>query len=281
MREVGLHLRLNNSLVDLANEAELLNIDFFQCFFVEQSSRKTIAPEKNDVDQFLRIRRERFDTLYAHASYCVNLASLNYNGHRALHREAEMARRLEFTHIILHPGSANGAIERTQGIDALARALNTIVKLERDIIFLLENTAHGSLSVGSNLLDFKALRSKLDQPDMVRYCIDTAHAYAYGYNIGDISEQESFIRLLDETVGIENIDLFHLNDTKKACGSRIDRHEIVGNGAIVHAAVKHLVLHEKVAHLPILMEAPYLAIHFLLMTACGSLIKMLKKNLHF
>jgi len=256
VRKVGLHLRFQTSLVDMINDAIRLDLDTFQCFLVAQSTHKTIAPSKDDIDAFLRIRRERFEDLYAHISYWVNLASLNYNGHRALQRELDTVKKLEMTHIVLHPGSANGASDRLQGIDALARSLNDFVKVEQEIVVLLENTAHGNLTVGSSLQDFYLLRKKLDQPEKVRFCIDTAHAYAYGYNIADLSEQESFIRLLDETVGISNIELFHLNDTKKNCGSRIDRHEMIGEGVIGQEALKSFVLHEKLIHIPLLMELP-------------------------
>ncbi|HML19249.1 MAG TPA: TIM barrel protein, partial [Candidatus Dependentiae bacterium] len=70
-----------------------------------------------------------------------------------------------------------------EGIDELARSLNYVMKYEREITIVLENTTHGNLSVGSDITDFKLLRAKLDYPERISFCIDTAHAYSYGYDL--------------------------------------------------------------------------------------------------
>jgi len=139
-------------------------------------------------------------------------------GINILRRELTLAKSLEFTHLVLHPGSAKGAREKSEGIDALARMLNRLLFYERDIKVILENTAHGNMSVGSDLQDFQQLLQKLDQPERISFCIDTSHAHAFGYDIMDKSAQASFVDLLDELVGLERIVLIHLNDTKEKRG---------------------------------------------------------------
>jgi deoxyribonuclease-4 len=204
----------------------------------------------------LAARRSRFNELFCHISYWVNLASLSSNGHLQLRREIALAKRLEFTHCVVHAGTAKGAIDKNEGIDALAKALNDLFRRERDISVLLENTCHANLAIGSDIRDFNMLLQKIDKPERISFCIDTAHAYSYGYNIADIGEHDAFIAFLDATIGIERIKLIHLNDTSEKLGSYIDRHGIVGQGRIGKQALKAFIMHPQLEHIPLIMELP-------------------------
>ena len=257
---VGVHIRMRASLKELIQRADSLDLPFFQCFFVPQESGKLISAVQEDILEFLQFRRARFTNLFCHVSYWVNLASLGNNGFSQLRREIIFAKRLEFTHFVLHAGTAKGALDRMQGIDALAIALNNLFRYERDINLLLENSSHGNLAVGSDINDFKLLLEKLDRPERLHFCIDTAHAYSFGYNVADIAEQEKFIALLDVTIGLHRIKLIHLNDTVERLGSRIDRHSIVGQGSIGKESLYHFVMHPQLQHIPLLLELPELSV---------------------
>jgi deoxyribonuclease-4 len=257
---VGVHIRMRSSLKELIQRADSLDLPFFQCFFVPQESGKLIQVTPEEVAEFLKFRRKRFKNLFCHVSYWVNLASLGNNGFSQLRREIIFAKRLEFTHFVLHAGTAKGALDRMQGIDALAIALNNLFKYERDIHLLLENSSHGNLAVGSDINDFKLLLEKIDRPERLHFCIDTAHAYSFGYNVANIAEQEKFIALLDVTIGLHRIKLIHLNDTVERLGSRIDRHSIIGQGSIGKESLYHFVMHPKLQHIPLLLELPELSI---------------------
>src|SRR5438046_674760 len=177
---IGTHIRMRASLQELLQRADSLDLPFFQCFFVPQESGKLIKMTTQDIYQFLKIRRACFDDLFCHVSYWVNLSSLGNNGFAQLRREIIFAKRLEFTHFVLHAGTAKGAPNKFQGIDALAAALNELFNLERDIVLLLENSCHGNLAVGSDINDFGLLLEKIDKPERLNFCIDTAHAYSFG-----------------------------------------------------------------------------------------------------
>jgi deoxyribonuclease-4 len=173
-----------------------------------------------------------------------------------LQRELELAKRLEFTHMILHSGSTKGVKFREEGITIIANVLNRVLKRENDITIVLENTAHGGMAVGSDLHDFSRLLAKLDQPDKVKFCIDTAHAYAYGYDLATQKGQADFINVLEKTIGVSRIALIHLNDTGEKLGSRIDRHSILGEGLLGDDALKSFIFHPKLQDIPVLMELP-------------------------
>jgi deoxyribonuclease IV len=257
---IGTHIRMRSSLQELIQRADFLNLPFFQCFFVPQESGRLIHPTTQEIQEFLRVRRAHFSDLFCHISYWVNLSSLSVsNGFIQLRREIICAKRLEFTHFVLHAGTAKGALNRLQGVDALAKALNHLFRLEKSIIILLENSCHGNLTVGSDVTDFKLLLEKIDDPTRIQFCIDTAHAHSFGYDIAEIPQQEKFIQLLQETIGLERIKLIHLNDTLEKLGSRIDRHAVIGDGYIGQAALQHFAMHPQLQHIPLLLELPELS----------------------
>lgn len=256
---IGVHIRMRSSLPELLERADYLDLPFFQCFFVPQESGKLIKVTRDGIYEFLKVRRARFEDLFCHISYWVNLSSLGNNGFTQLRREIVFAKRLEFTHFVLHAGTAKGAIDKMQGIDALAAALNCLFRLEQHINIVLENSCHGNLAIGSDITDFQLLLEKIDKPERVHFCIDTAHAYVYGYDIANLQEQEKFIQLLETTIGIERIKLIHLNDTTEKLGSRIDRHAVIGNGYLGEYALRHFVMHPQLEHIPLLLELPELS----------------------
>lgn len=159
-KRLGLHIRVQDSIMQLLEKAQTLNLAFFQCFFIRQETGALVGVSAQEIKDFLRIRRAHFNNLICHGSYWINLASLQNNGYYSLQREIALAKRLEFTHFLLHPGSAKGATEKSQGIDALAFCLNELLKKEQDITIVLENTAHGKWTIGSDILDFKMLLEK-------------------------------------------------------------------------------------------------------------------------
>ncbi len=257
MRHIGLHLRLNDSIMDAASQAVRLGTPIFQCFLINQLHRRLITVDDPTLCSLQKLRPQ-LHTIYIHGSYWINLAGLKERANRALLREISLAKRLECSHLILHPGSAVGISNHTDRIDALARVLNGITKDEPEINFILENTAHGNSSVGSNLEDFYHLKQKLERPEQISFCIDTAHAHAYGYDLIDPDKQNGFIELIDKTMGLENVELIHLNDAAHECGSRIDKHAAIGNGYIGEKALKTFALDPRLSSIPLILELPIL-----------------------
>jgi len=259
LRVIGLHLRLTSTLTALIEKAIRLELPLFQSFLVVQESGKLLVPDAQDVQTFIALRQKYFKDVFMHGSYWINVANIRMNRHYNLQRELKLAHQLEYSHIILHPGSAKGAQLKSEGIDAVARVLNKIFSKTPHIRIVLENGAHGNLTVGSDLEDFKTILEKLKFPDSISFCIDTAHAHSYGYDLSSMSAQEVFIDILEETIGIERIALLHLNDTKQIRGSKVDKHEIIGDGVIGDEALKQFVLNPRIAHIPLIMELPELS----------------------
>lgn len=253
MRHIGLHLRINNSILDTAHQAIQMETPIFQCF-VTQTEQQYSKIDTQILSAFHELRN-KLPHVYIHGSYWINLAETKKGSIRTLRQEIDITKQLECTHIILHPGSCSQAQNVQLKVDPLARTLNAITKNESEIIFVLENTVH-TKSVGSDLQDFYYLKQKLEFPDRIAFCIDTAHAHAYGYDI--VTQQNNFIELIDQTIGISNLALIHLNDATHERGSHIDKHAPLGEGYIGNAALKTFALHPQLASIPLILELPIL-----------------------
>jgi len=249
---------MTGSLAELVQMAFYLELPFFQCFFTDRKTGRVMVPRESDMRLFLSMRWVYFNDLYVHASFFINLAAIDRRRHPLLAKEIELAKRLEFTHIVVHPGTVRRHEDKEKGIDAVARMVNYLLKRERDIQFLLENAACGELAVGSTIEDFYLLLTKLDQPDRIGFCIDTVHAHVAGYDIVSTEGYEHFVNLLEKTVGLQRVKLIHLNETCEACGSFLDVHCCVGaeHAALGQHLLKRFVRDKRFADIPMLMELP-------------------------
>ncbi len=253
-RPIGLHLRLMTTIEDLLQKALRIESPIAQCFFVLQSTHKYLEITEEDAAASRELAK-KFDALYLHASYWVNLAGCTRNGWRPFMRELDFAKKFGFTHLIIHPGSATGCETKDEGIECLARALNKALKDEHEIKIVLENGAHANKTVGGDLEDFRKLRTLLDEPEKIYFCIDTAHAHSYGYDVVTPEGQDAFLKLMHECVG-EQFVLLHLNETAEKAASRIDKHAAFGQGVIGNEALMRFMNHPLCNKVPVILEIP-------------------------
>ena len=257
MNEIGIHIRLTSTINDVIEKAISLGLPLFQTFALTDLGH-IIKLEQADIDSYLRLRRTYFKNLYLHSSYWINLSRDNQKSYKTLLRELNLAKKLEFTHFILHPGAAEIKSKKNAGINILTKHLNSVLSENLPLTILLENTAHGGKNIGSNLHDFKILLDQIDLPEKLQFCIDTSHAYAYGYDLASEDGLEQFINILEETVTLKKIALIHLNDTTEKLGAKIDKHELPGYGHIGKESLKKFIQHPALRDIPIIMELPKL-----------------------
>lgn len=262
---LGLHLRLKDSISSLAREASSYAIPIFQFFLTTQKDGKYIPISRDDYKEFNHLRQSFDPALFIHSSYWINPSSGNKaclnSSKKLLTKEIKTANRLDIPYLVLHPGSAKGFTGaqkdyKQAGITTLADTLNSVLKHEPNIKILLENTAHGNYSIGSDLTDFAKLYQYLDKPEQVGFCLDFAHAYAYGY---DISKVDEFVAFVEQNMPLEHIKLIHLNDTNETHGSQKDSHAAPGEGKIGSTILKQYLKHEKLKTIPRIVEAPVMS----------------------
>lgn len=262
-RIFGIHLRLQDSYAGLAEQALRLELSSFQFFFMPQNKKNYVKITPQDATAFAALRHN-FKTIYAHSSYWINLATGKKESakiaEQLLKKELHLAEQLHLTHLVLHPGSAKGHPKTAEdphgkkaGISLLATTLNNITSEPWNVKILLENTAHAAGCIGSDLQDFVELKKLLIHPEKIGFCLDFAHAYAYGY---DITQTTSFIQIIESTIGCTNIDLIHLNDSLEMLASYKDHHEIPGKGLIGKNALTALITSKEFKSTPIICELP-------------------------
>lgn len=257
MRLIGLHLRITDTLEALLQEALDLQMTTFQCFLLQQSDNRYVRLSAAQKESFLHMRHHYFKKIFLHGSYWINLSNRNAELNQyLLRREITLACDLGFNYLVLHSGSATGWATRQEGIDCIARVINKVLKKYPRIDIILENTAHGGNALGSDLVELQLIKQKIEYPERFSFCIDTAHAYAYGYPLKELHSTDLFIGMLNETVGLENITLLHLNDTKEEHGLKCDKHDILGHGNIGIDVLKKIALEERLSHVPLIMELP-------------------------
>jgi len=262
--DLGLHLRLKDTLTNVMQEALAYNVTTIQFFLVRQKDHKYVAISAKEKEDFRVLRRSTFSHAFIHSSYWINPATSQVQTYalsrELLKKELRMAQMLEVPSVVLHAGSAKGyvatdedPIGKMRAIETLAKMLNSLTRRQRDVMILLENTAHGKKTIGSNLDDFVLLRNKLDFPEAIGFCFDTAHAFSYGYRLDPIDD---FVAVLDRCMGLENIKLMHFNDTFDECGSMLDRHAFPGMGKIGKKTLQKYLHHPAFKSLPKVIEGP-------------------------
>jgi deoxyribonuclease-4 len=205
-------------------------------------------------------RRSGISPVLAHDSYLINLASPDPTLYKksldAFVGEMERANLLGVPYLVLHPGAHTGD-GAGAGIQRVAKALNLALKqAPPPITLLLENTAGQGSSLGSRFEELAAILDRITEEDRVGFCLDTCHAFAAGYDMRTEDGYDRTMREFDRLIGIEKIRAFHVNDSKKDLGSRVDRHCHIGKGFLGLAAFRLLVNDARFAEIPKILETP-------------------------
>jgi deoxyribonuclease-4 len=208
-----------------------------------------------------RVRAARIEPVVSHASYLINLASSNSGLRRqsieAMGDELDRAEALGLLGVVLHPGCYTAGNE-TEGLALIATALLPLLNERRRgrTMILLEHTAGQGTALGATFQQLAAIISMMEEHRRVGVCLDTCHLLASGY---DISSPEGYADTFDEfgrLVGFERLRLFHVNDSKKPLGSRVDRHTHIGEGHLGLDTFRRLVNDRRFHDLPMLLETP-------------------------
>ncbi|MBL9093134.1 MAG: deoxyribonuclease IV [Planctomycetaceae bacterium] len=197
----------------------------------------------------------------AHDSYLINLAApdddLWKKSIEAFIVELRRADQLGIPYVVTHPGSFTTTSE-AEGLKRIIAALDIVHKQTAGVkaCCLLENTAGQGSNLGNRFEHLAAIIAGVKQPERLGVCIDTCHAFAAGYPIADPADYEQTFAELDRLVGLGRVKAFHLNDSKKGLGSRVDRHEHIGEGMIGIEAFRNLLNDPRFRQTPMYLETP-------------------------
>lgn len=255
-RPIGIHIRLHNSLLDILPIVEQLKIEVAQSFLIAESN-KYVSLNDKIVKEFIKIKRKQNFLYYVHAAYWSGLTDSRSKMFASLQREVEYAQRLQSDGIVIHSGSTrNCSGFKRDHVSSVIESINKLNDTYPNIRLLLENTPHAGKSFGGNLEDFSLIMERVEKKELVGFCVDTAHAFVYGYDIFHEKGRADFIKLIDDILGRQNIKLLHLNDSQDRCGSYIDKHEIPGDGLIGCKALANIMNDVVFKDVPIIVEKP-------------------------
>lgn len=197
----------------------------------------------------------------AHNSYLINLASPDETLWRrsieAMVVELERADQLGLAYVVSHPGASVDSSEE-QGLRRVVAALDEIHAQTRDVAakILLETTAGQGSCLGHRFEHLATILDEVKDSERLGVCVDTCHVFAAGYPLGTLREYRATIKKLATAVGLEKVRAIHLNDSKRELGSRVDRHEHIGQGRLGLEPFRQLLNDPRFQHVPMYLETP-------------------------
>lgn len=263
-RRIGVHLGTSGGCWTAIARAVEAGANTLQIF---SSSPRTWRASPVTAEDGARMRALRAEhdvsPLVIHASYLINLCSqtesVRVNAVKAFRGEVERALAWGAEYLVLHPGSWKG-LTREEGLVLAARgieqALDGLAWQEADFRVLLENTAGAEFSLGGSLQQMAELQERLRGCAQVGVCLDTCHLHVKGYDIVTDDGWVETARLIGETVGFEAVKVWHCNDAKAPVGSKLDRHEHIGEGTIGAGAFRRLLRDRRFAGAAFIAETP-------------------------
>jgi len=238
-----------------------LGCDTFQIFSRSPRSWQTKELKKAEAEEFKKRRKEaKITPVVVHIPYLINLASpVNSLYQKSISAYIEDIRRAEMLsaeYFVTHIGNHKGKGEE-YGISRIVSALNQIISQTKPHLkILLENTAGAGTVLGSNFAQIAAIIKGVKEAKYFGLCLDTAHAYAAGYNIATEKGLDETLKEINKLIGLNQLFLIHANDSKTVLGSRIDRHEDIGKGEIGRKGFVFIVNHPALRELPFILETP-------------------------
>lgn len=263
-RRIGIHLGTAGGVFKAAERAHEIGANTVQIFSSSPRMwRGSILAPEACAKMIELCRLYDCSPLVIHTSYLVNLASqseqVRRNSIAAFRGEVERALALRARYLVLHPGSWKG-LTREQGLRLLAEsmksALDGLVWDANQLEILAENTAGAEFSLGGTLAHVAEVVNCLRPVAPIAVCLDTCHLHVAGYGIVSPEGYQSTMAEIESTVGLNAVRVWHMNDAKAPCGSRLDRHEHIGEGSIGAAAFRCLLRDPRFAHSAFIAETP-------------------------
>jgi deoxyribonuclease IV len=258
---IGAHMSIAGGIYRALERGRQVNGRTIQIFLKNSNQWHAKPLEEQDRILFCEKQQEfKIAPVVAHDSYLINLASPDAGLYqKSLHAFIEEMKRANFLgipYLVLHPGSHMGS-GTDAGIARIAAALNQAFDVvEPSVLILLENTAGQGSSLGHRFEEIAAIMERIKDCKRIGVCFDTCHAFAAGYDLRTGTSYEAVMDEFHRLIGLENIRVFHVNDSRKELGSRVDRHHHIGEGCIGLEAFRFLMNDPRFPQIPKILETP-------------------------
>lgn len=263
-KRIGIHLGTTGGASNAVERAVEIGANTFQIF--SASPRMYRAPKvKPEQAERMRELRKKFDVgpLIIHAGYLINVCAqsdeIREKSIAAFRGEIERAIALGSEGLVLHPGSWKG-LTREEGLkraaDSIAKAIDGIEWQGTGFEVLIENTAGAEFSLGGSFEQVAELVERLRPVAPMGVCLDTCHTHVAGYDLVSAEGYEDTLKQIAATVTFEAVKVWHCNDAKAARGSKLDRHEHIGEGTMGLEPFRRLLNDKRFAHTAFIAETP-------------------------
>ncbi len=259
---LGAHMSIAGGVHTAIERAEKIGCTTLQLFVKNNNQWKGKPLSDEDVRTYKElVSKSTLGPIAAHSTYLINLCAIDpeilVKSRATLKDEFDRCERLGIDYLNFHPGSHMGAGER-DGIRRIAESLNVIHEQTRGyaVRSVLETTAGQGSAIGHRFEHLRAIIDQVASSDRMAVCVDTCHVFAAGYDLVSPEGYEETFRLFEEIIGLDRLVMFHVNDSKRERGSRVDRHDHIGKGKIGTRGFRHLMNDSRFERIPKILETP-------------------------
>lgn len=258
----GAHESISGGVYTAIERGKTATCDTIQIFNKSNAQWRAAKLKDDELKKYFDLQKETGITVStSHASYLINLASpnpeLEKKSFDGIKLEMERCEILKIPTLVFHPGSHVGEGEE-KGMKQISKNINKLFDSlkNNNVILLLEVTAGQGSNLGYKFEQIAYMIDKVENKEKVGVCFDTCHVFASGYPLADPADYKKTMKAFDDIIGIDKIKILHMNDSKGALGSKKDRHEHIGKGAIGLEGFRNIVNDKRLAKIPKILETP-------------------------
>lgn len=259
---IGSHVSMSGKgmLLAASQEAASYGANTFMIYTgAPQNTRRKPISDLNIPAGLVHMQEHGMSDAVVHAPYIINLANTTKPevfelGVRFLQQEIERTAALGVAQIVLHPGAHVGAGVDV-GIARIIEGLNEVLTQQYPVQIALETMAGKGTEIGRNFEELARIFDGVTQNHRLSVCLDTCHVHDAGYDI--VNDFDGVLAEFDRIIGLDRLKVLHINDSKNVRGAGKDRHENIGFGEIGFDALCNIVHHDKLTHIPKILETPF------------------------
>lgn len=263
MKYIGAHVSAAGGVENAIGFANQIGANAFALFTRNQKSWVSKPLSENNINAFKQgLVDFGFEPkhILPHDSYLINLgnpdAEALEKSRTAFLDEMQRCEQLGLQLLNFHPGSHLNKISEDECLDQIAEEINRALDQTQGVTAVIENTAGQGTNLGYKFSQIARIISGVNDKSRVGVCIDTCHTFAAGYDLSTDMGYQFTMDEFDREIGLNYLRAIHLNDCKKPCGSRVDRHETLGNGYLGKAFFQTFMNDERFNDMPIILETP-------------------------
>ncbi len=263
MKFIGAHVSASGGVENAPLNAHGIGAKAFALFTKNQRQWSSPPLTKDSIAAFKRHCEQHGygpGQILPHTSYLINLGHPEEEGltksRKAFLDEMQRCEQLGIDRLNFHPGSHLNKTDTESCLKTIAESVNLALRETNDVIAVIENTAGQGTNLGHRFEEIRYIIDHIEDKSRVGVCIDTAHAYSSGYDIKSQEGFENTFKEFDRLIGLDYLKGMHLNDSKKAFASRVDRHALIGEGTLGADVFIRIMNDLRFDNMPLILETP-------------------------